>query len=200
MAPSSSGNDDEKENSNHGASASIDDDGRLLPGAGDAPAGGAGDGVMHVADAPSPRHQSAVADLFRALDRHVSEGDLGRMWLAPLDVVLDAEQSLIVQPDLLFVSSAREVIVQDRVRGAPDLVIEVLSPDPRIGRTVEHIAWFAAYDVRECWWVETIRREVTVMTFDDRRVSGRRTYAATDPIRSRVLPDWSMTLNEVLRP
>lgn len=157
-------------------------------------------GVMHVADAPSPRHQSAVADLFRALDRHVNERDLGRMWLAPLDVVLDAEQSLIVQPDLLFVSSAREVIVQDRVRGAPDLVIEVLSPNPRVGRTVEHIAWFAAYGVRECWWVETIRRDVTVMTFDDHRVSGRRTHAATDPIRSRVLPDWSMTLNEVLRP
>ncbi len=156
-------------------------------------------GVMHVADAPSPRHQSAVADLFRALDRHVSERELGRMWLAPLDVVLDAGRSLIVQPDLLFISNAREVIVQDRVRGAPDLVIEVLSPNPRVGRTVEHIAWFTAYGVRECWWVDTTRRDVTVMSFERRRVQARRTYAATEPIVSRVLPEWSMTLDEVLQ-
>jgi Uma2 family endonuclease len=156
-------------------------------------------GVMHVADAPSPRHQSAVADLFRALDRHVNERDLGRMWLAPLDVVLDAEQSLIVQPDLLFISKAREVIVRDRVRGAPDLVIEVLSPNPRIGRTVEHMAWFAAYGVRESWWVDTTRRDVTVMSFDERRVQSRRTYAAAEPMVSRVLPEWSMRLDDLLR-
>jgi Uma2 family endonuclease len=156
-------------------------------------------GVMRVADAPSPRHQSAVADLFRALDEHVNERELGRMWLAPLDVVLDAERALIVQPDLLFISHAREVIVQDRVRGAPDLVIEVLSPNPRIGRTVEHITWFAAYGVRECWWVDTTRSEVTVMSFGDRRVEARRTFTTAEPIRSRVLPAWSRTLDDVLR-
>src|SRR5258706_6912900 len=91
-------------------------------------------GVLRVAESPTARHQSAVAQLFRALDRHVSERDLGQMWLAPLDVVLDQERALIVQPDLFFVSNERAWMVVDRVHGAPDLVIEVLSPNPRIGR------------------------------------------------------------------
>ena len=45
-------------------------------------------GVLRVADSPTPRHQSAVAALFRALDPHVRMHALGRMWLSPLDVVL----------------------------------------------------------------------------------------------------------------
>lgn len=156
-------------------------------------------GIMHVADAPTPRHQSAVADLFLALERHTREHDLGRIWLSPLDVVLDPDKALIVQPDLMFISKAREVIVRDRVRGAPDLVIEVLSPNPRIGKTEEHIRWFAEYGVRECWLVHTIRRDVTVITFDGGRVRHRRIHTSGDPIRSRVLPEWTMTLEEVLR-
>jgi len=156
-------------------------------------------GILHVADAPTPRHQSAVADLFRAMDRYVIERDVGQMWLSPLDVVLDAERALVVQPDLMFISKGREVIVQDRVRGAPDLVVEVLSPNPRIGRTDEHIRWFAEYGVRECWLVHTDRRDVTVISFDAEARSQRLVYTTNAPMRSRVLPEWTMSMGDVLR-
>ena len=85
-------------------------------------------GVLRVAEAPTPRHQSAVASLFRVLDSYARARNIGRVWLAPLDVVLDEEHALIVQPDLMFISKENDWIVQDRVRGAPDLVVEVLSP------------------------------------------------------------------------
>lgn len=156
-------------------------------------------GVWHVADSPTPRHQSAVLELTLALERHVQAHVLGRVWIAPLDVVLDSRKALVVQPDLMFISTARDVIVQDRVRGAPDLVIEVLSPNPRVGKTEAHIRWFADYGVRECWLVHTIRRDVTVITFDAGRARYRRVHAAGDPIRSRVLPEWTMPLDEILR-
>jgi Uma2 family endonuclease len=155
-------------------------------------------GVLRVADSPAPRHQSAVADLFLALNGHVRERELGKVWLSPLDVVLDEGKALIVQPDLLFISNEREWIVTDRVRGAPDLVIEVLSPHPRIGHTDERVGWFAQYGVRECWLVHQDRRETTVIEFGDRRIRERRVWGLREPIRSTVLPDFSLTLDGIL--
>jgi Uma2 family endonuclease len=155
-------------------------------------------GVLRVAEAPAPRHQSAVANLFLALDAYVRARGIGRVWLSPLDVVLDERKALIVQPDLMFISSERESIVQDRVRGAPDLVIEVLSPNPRIGRTEERVAWFAEYGVRECWLVDQGRREVTVLEFANRRIAQRRVFARGEGIGSSVVPEFAQALDDIL--
>lgn len=155
-------------------------------------------GVLRVADSPTPRHQSAVAELFYTLRGHVRARRLGTMWLAPLDVVLDDRKALIVQPDLMFVSNEREWIVQDRVRGAPDLVIEVLSPNPRIGRTDERVGWFAEYGVRECWLVHQNLKQVAVIEFANLRIGGRRLFGARDPIASKVLPEFAENLEDIL--
>jgi Uma2 family endonuclease len=155
-------------------------------------------GVLRVADAPTPRHQSVVGQMFFVLETHVRERRLGRMWLAPLDVVLDERKPLIVQPDLMFVSTARAGIVRDRLRGAPDLVVEVLSPHPRIGRTEERVAWFAEYGVRECWLVHQDRREVTVLEFEDGRTRSERVLSRRDPIQSRLLTGFTKSLDEIL--
>ena len=135
-------------------------------------------GVLRVAESPSPAHQSAVLQLVLALTAHVRERNLGKVWVSPLDVVLNEEQALIVQPDLFFVSNEREYIVRDRVRGAPDLVVEILSPHPRIGKAEERVQWFAEYGARECWLVHQDHRSVAVIRFDDRRVADRRVHVA----------------------
>ena len=155
-------------------------------------------GVLRAAESPTPRHQSAVMQLLLALNTHVSEQELGRMWVAPLDVVLDAERALIVQPDLFFVSNYRSFIVTDRVRGAPDLVIEVLSPHPRIGETEERVRWFMRYAVRECWLVHQDQRSVTVIQHAEGRVPGRRVFTRTERIESAVLPDFALSLDDIL--
>jgi Uma2 family endonuclease len=155
-------------------------------------------GAVRVADAPMPRHQSAVAELFRALDAHVRSRRLGKVWLSPLDVVLNERAALIVQPDLFFVSEARSWIVTDRVRGAPDLMIEVLSPKPRIGNTAERVRWFRDNSVRECWLVHQDQRSVTVITFADYREWSRQVFQRRDPIVSTVLPEFTLSLDEIL--
>lgn len=152
-------------------------------------------GALRVADSPTPRHQSAVADLFLSLNAHVRARRLGKVWLSPIDVVLDERKALILQPDLMFISKAREWIVTDRVRGAPDLVVEVVSPHPRIGRTHERVDWFREYGVRECWLVHQDRREVTAI---DLAAGSRRVHGAREPIQSQVLTEFSETLGEIL--
>jgi Uma2 family endonuclease len=155
-------------------------------------------GAVRIADAPKPRHQSAVAELFRALDAHVRARRLGKMWLSPLDVVLSERDRLIVQPDLFFISTARAWIVDERVRGAPDLVIEVLSPNPRIGRTSERVAWFEQYGSRECWLVHEDHRTITVITFENHRQASRQTFPRREPVVSSVLPEFTLSLDEIL--
>jgi Uma2 family endonuclease len=155
-------------------------------------------GAVRVADAPKARHQSAVAELFRALDAHVRSRGLGKMWLSPLDVVLSERDRLVVQPDLFFISKARAWIVDERVRAAPDIVIEVLSPNPRIGQTGERVRWFGKYGARECWLVHEDHRTITVIAFENHRQSWRRTFQRREPVSSRVLPEFTLSLDEIL--
>jgi Uma2 family endonuclease len=156
-------------------------------------------GVLRAADAPSPSHQAAVGDLFLALATHVREQQEGDVWLSPVDVILDEDRALVVQPDLLVISNERREIVGDRIRGAPDLVIEVLSPNPRIGYLDERIAWFAQYGVRECWLLHQFARRLEVLVFAAGRVSERRLFDERDLIRSTVLPGFRQRLGLILR-
>jgi Uma2 family endonuclease len=155
-------------------------------------------GKLRVADSPAPVHQAAVAALFLALHSHVSVRRLGSVWLAPLDVILDPEAALVVQPDLFFIKEGGAAIVADKVFGPPDLVIEVLSPRPRIGELDERLAWFATYGVRECWLVHQLTRRIEVVVFDGRRVSSRQALAEGDRIQSGVLPDFDRNLSSIL--
>lgn len=107
--------------------------------------------------------------------------------MSPIDVVLDRESHLVVQPDVILVSEPRMGIVTDRVWGAPDLVIEVLSPRPRIGTLAERIGWFAQYGVRECWLVHQDAQEVEVLEFASASVVSRRVCLPQESIRSGVL-------------
>ncbi len=155
-------------------------------------------GAWRVADAPLRQHQEAVGRLFLALTAFLKAHPIGRVWLAPLDVVLDAERAVIVQPDLVFVSKAREGIVFDRIYGAPDLVIEVLSPNPRVGSTDARLELFARYGVRECWVVRLPESCIDVLVFDDGRLVRCGSFCAMDPIDSTVLAGFRETFLSIV--
>ena len=156
-------------------------------------------GILRVADSPLAPHQAAVFDLALALVYHVREKGLGEIWMSPLDVILDPTRHLVVQPDLFFVSTGRSHIVTDRVRGAPELVVEVLSPRPRIGTLDERLGWFAQYGVRECWLLHQLERRMEILAFQDGSVSGRRSFGLGTPLHSHVLPEFTRTLGSMLR-
>ena len=155
-------------------------------------------GALRVADSPSGYHQSIVIELFRALDCPVRERRLGRMWVAPLEVVFSESRAVIVQPDLFFVAHDQDGIVKERVYGAPELVIEVLSPNPRVGSIEERIGWFARFGVRECWVVHAEEIELSILRFATPRVAERIRLRRDEPIRSTVLPEFTVTLEEIV--
>lgn len=157
-------------------------------------------GNIRFADAPTPRHQATLFRFATRLDEHVTSRDLGRIWLAPVDVFLDVPRALVVQPDLIFIARDRLSIVRDRVWGAPDLVLEVMSPGPRIGRLEERLGWFDDYGVRECWLVHEFSSRVEVMAFEGNRSRRRQCFEAGEPIRSGVLPNFSLSYEDIVGP
>ena len=143
-----------------------------------------------VRDAPAPwfGHQLVVGQVFARLDAHVRAQQLGVALIAPLDVVLDEQRALVVQPDVLFVSEARREIIRHQVWGAPDLVVEVASRrTARRDRTTK-LGWYRRYGVRECWLVDPDRRTVTVVDLTAKGRGAVARFKGTERLRSAVLP------------
>ena len=150
-------------------------------------------GTLHVAESPGVRHQDLLLELAVLMRVFVGQHKLGRVFIAPLDVILDPPRALIMQPDLFFVSRSRQEIITDRVWGAPDLVIEVMSPHPRIGKLQDRLEYFAHYGVRECWLIHQLARNIEVLELNRYGVQARQTFSGVDRIRSAVLKDFSLS-------
>ena len=156
-------------------------------------------GALRVAEAPTVRHQQALCAFLLSLGPHVREHRLGSVLLSPLDVIFDYGRALILQPDLVFISNARRHILrQDRVIGAPDMVLEVLSPHPRIGKLQERLDWFAQYGVREIWLLHQFKEQLEILRVVSGRVTTREAFDYLTPIRSSVLPDFTPRVDDIL--
>jgi Uma2 family endonuclease len=118
-------------------------------------------GELFVTPAPSLRHQTILKRLVRALDPYVEAHRLGDVWFAPVDVVYGP--MTLVEPDLLFVSATRrEILTEQEVTAAPDLVVEVLSPSTARTDRGRKRALYQETGVREYWIVDPERNRVEV--------------------------------------
>jgi Uma2 family endonuclease len=97
---------------------------------------------------------------------HVETHLLGRVFFAPIDVILGIGDACeVAQPDLIFISAARAGIVKKHgIEGAPDLVIEILSPGTEKRDRGYKRALYARYGLEEYWLVDTDARTVEVWT------------------------------------
>lgn len=148
--------------------------------------------LMVVEESPLFRHQDLLLELAVLLRVFVGQYKLGTVCIAPQDVILDPARALIVQPDLMFISNDRQHIISDHIWGAPDLVIEVMSPKPRIGKLEDRVRYFAQYGVKECWLVHQLSREIEVLTLMKYGESERRTFRGVQKIESAVLPEFGL--------
>jgi len=142
--------------------------------------------------APFFSHQALVLRVAKIWSDHVEPRALGRVAVAPVDVVLDHERSLIVQPDVLFITTARLSIIRDQVWGPPDLVAEVLSQSTANRDRGERLAWYRQYGVRECWLVDLYGDSVTVVDFSG-AIPVTRLAHGPEKIVSSVLPDLELS-------
>jgi Uma2 family endonuclease len=146
-------------------------------------------GVLREPAAPLYNHQALLLGVATRLTRPVERHRLGVVAMAPLDVVLDKTDGLVLQPDVAFVASDRLHIIRGQVWGPPDLAVEVLSRGSVRYDRGEKLSWYGRYGVRECWIVDPLGDSVDVVVFPRPDVSGmRRRFVGRQIVRSSVLP------------
>lgn len=120
------------------------------------------DGDLVMTPAPGTAHQRVSRNLTMLLGQSVELTGAGEIFVAPFDVVLSDTD--VVQPDLLFVSNERvNIITDENIQGAPDLVVEILSPSTAERDQTFKRSLYARHGVKEYWLVDTDARTVTVL-------------------------------------
>ena len=138
-------------------------------------------GRLYVTPAPVTRHQRVLARLWSALFRILVDSGLGEVLSAPLLVEFPGTGDR-VQPDLLFVSHERRAIIGEKqVTGAPDLVVEILSPSTAHRDRGIKLDLYARHGVREYWIADPVEDVVDVWRFANE--PGHERFSGELPVR-----------------
>jgi Uma2 family endonuclease len=156
------------------------------------------DGELYVVAAPNTRHQRISMRLQVALFQHVEERGLGIVLDAPYDVILSDEN--IVQPDILYVRKQRAGIIGElNAQGAPDVVVEILSPGTRSKDLGIKQKVYAGFGVQEYWVVDPDAETVEVLVWTEQGYETAGLRHKTDCLSSPLLPDLNLHLNRLFK-
>jgi len=150
-------------------------------------------GELSMTPSPLTIHQIISHKLNLELGNFVARHDLGFVFQAPLDVILS--QHDIVQPDLFFISKSRQAIVTEKnIQGAPDLVIEIISPETKKRDLGLKKKLYAKHGVKEYWVVYPKEKRIGLYALVENEFQLFATYAGQDTLRSKVLQGFELTL------
>ena len=155
------------------------------------------DGELVMGAAPNLRHQDVQSRLGRRLAQFIEERALGKFFFAPCDVVLSDTD--VVRPDLLFVSSERDHLLSggDNVRGAPDLVIEILSAATAERDRGYKRALYARRGVAEYWLVDPAAETVWIHRQRAGALAVAHTFGREQTLRSPLLAGFELDLDAI---
>jgi len=122
------------------------------------------DGVLYDMTSPLVKHQLIGGYIYSAFFHHVAKtGGKCLPMIAPVDVQLDCDNKTMVEPDVLIVCDRSKIKNGRRVFGAPDFVMEVLSPSTRKKDISIKTNKYVSAGVREYWIVDPEEKHVTVI-------------------------------------
>lgn len=140
-------------------------------------------------------HQDCVGPLYLAIAAFLEAHPLGRVFIAPLDVLLD--ERTIVEPDLIVVGNDRlDIIERANIVGAPSLLVEVLS-DPRTDR-VRKRAVYERNCVPEYWIVDPQADRLEVYRLSGTSYGKPEIVEPGDTLETALLPGLQIDVGRLL--
>jgi len=125
------------------------------------------DGVIYDMSAPSTIHQIIQGEIAAQLRQYIrANGGKCVSFVAPTDVQIDCDKFTMVQPDV-FVVCNRDLITKKRIIGAPDFIIEIISPSTKSKDMGVKLEKYADSGVKEYWLVNPDKMRISVHYFAD---------------------------------
>ena len=129
------------------------------------------DGIIYDMASPSQTHQSISMQLSTIINNYLLRKKGGcSIFSAPFDVKLSDNPLIIVQPDIMVVCD-KDKLDERRCNGAPDFIIEIVSPGNPSDDYIRKLYYYKNYGVREYWIVDPRRKTITVNYFENNIVS-----------------------------
>ena len=153
-------------------------------------------GEVYVSPAPYVSHQEVVFNLAVIVRRHVDRRRLGRVFIAPIGVVLGKPSG--VQPDIVFVAQQHRSIIQDKgIFGAPDLLVEVLSTFTASRDRVMKKDLYARSGVRHYWLVDPRKQTLQALRLEDGAYAVESEVGTRGTFRPTLFPGLAICMRDV---
>lgn len=154
------------------------------------------DGVIYNMASPSQEHQAILTELLVTIRTYIKEkvGNCS-IFPAPFDVKLSDRPLTVVQPDIMIVCD-NDKLDGNRCNGAPDFIVEIVSPGNPADDYIRKLYYYQHYGVREYWIVDPRRRCVTVYFFEKNIFSIPYTFEST--IKVNIYDDLYINFSEII--
>jgi Uma2 family endonuclease len=154
------------------------------------------DGELYEKELPTRKHQEICGNIYLQIGNFLDDKPQ-EVYFAPTGVILNEGDETGLEPDL-FVLCDLEKFADGRVcRGAPDMVVEVLSPSTSSKDKVLKLKKYMMAGVREYWIVDPSDNTVQVVLFEDGKTKDFRSYSEADTVPVHILEGCEIDLKEV---
>jgi Uma2 family endonuclease len=159
------------------------------------------DGEHYVTASPNVRHQGILGNLYLVIGNWIEANPIGRVFMAPLDVVLSSWD--VVEPDLLYLSNERaaQTLTPANVRGVPELVVEIASKGTRRRDETIKRRLYDRSGVSEYWVVDPAIDVIRVYRREEKGL-GRPielSRETSDMLTTPLLPGLQLPLSRIFR-
>lgn len=156
------------------------------------------EGELFVSRAPGLPHQNILANLLTLLKVFLAAHPLGKVWPTP-GVIFDNHNAVI--PDIVFIRQERlpDIAADEKVTGAPDLAIEIVSPGAENARRdrIVKLQTYSKFGVREYWVVDGYRRTIEIYRLEQERLALVVTLTNDEELTTPLLPEFSCRARQV---
>lgn len=153
------------------------------------------DGQIYYMASPSQIHQSILLELSTLINAYIkSKKGECKVFPAPFDVKLSDRPLTIVQPDIMIICD-KDKLDGKRCNGAPDFIIEIISPGNPADDYIRKLYYYKNFGVREYWIVDPRRKTVTVNYFEGNMLNIQYSFDST--IKVNIYDDLLISFSDI---